>query len=285
MAQLFMPSIKYFLVIEYIYKNGEFVNLISEEILKGNPAIGTFIRPANLGNVLAVFVPFYYYLYTTYRLKINRIVFWTIFILFVFTLINTGIRTSFVSFVFCQVGFMLLIYRRRLVFVFTGFVCAAIFVTVISSKLNLEFYERGDFSSPLMRVFYLFNYFDSGSSIVEESTLSRSSNIFAYYESFFFGSGFMSSGGIVQGISSITDLTLAFIFVEYGFIVLMLSLVPFSFPVLGILRTQGRGREFYISLVLFTTLILQTITDQGLFTNYCSYMYFFVMAYFGFDRT
>ena len=122
--------------------------------------------------------------------------------------------------------------------------------------------------------FYLLNYFDGNTDLVDGSTLTRSSNIFAYYDSFWFGSGAYSSGLFLQGISSLTDLTLAFIFVEFGVFILFGSLFLFLYPLFRCFLDHGYCLSSQILFLLFVSVLFQTVTDQGFFTNYSSYLYF-----------
>lgn len=274
--QLVLPGIKEFLIVEFILRDGEFIPLVAKQVVEGNPSIGTFIRPANLGNGLALFIPFFFVFYKLRFLKLKSVFFWLLYFLFLFVLISTGIRTSFISLAVFQGGLFLIFYDKRVLIPLSILFILIIF-TFFSDQIL--FYDRSDFSNPILRIFYLFNYFQESNSLLEDSTLIRSSNIFAFYENFWFGSGVYSNGNYLQGISSITDLTLAFIFVEYGVLIFLASLFLFTYPLFFTFKSFGYSLNFKILILLFTSVLLQTVTDQGFFTNYSSYLYFLFTGY------
>ncbi|WP_338222561.1 hypothetical protein [Algoriphagus confluentis] len=275
-VQILFPNIKDFFIIESIYRDGEFVTLVAKQVVEGNPAIGTFIRPANLGNALAIFLPFCFLLYKKNFLNISYVYFWILYSFAIVVLLGTGIRTSFISFSVFQIGVFLVFYDKKILvpvlLLFFGLI-------IFFFSDSIDGYDRSDFSNPILRVFYLVNYLDNSSTLIESSTLSRSSNIFSYYKNFWLGAGVYSSGKYIQGVSSITDLTLAFIFIEFGFIVFISSLVLFSLPILQSFSRTGFTLNNKLLFFVFLSVFLQSITDQGFFTNYSSYLYFVVVGF------
>jgi hypothetical protein len=144
-------------------------------------------------------------------------------------------------------------------------------------NVSINFNENDGFQNPVQRIAYgIIKIFNPETSVIESSTLVRSANILSQIKDFLFGSAVYAKGGTYQGISSITDATLAFIFVEYGLITFILCLIPFIYPILFLKNNLLRKKDFKFGIALFSCLLLQTITDQGFFTVYTSALYFLI---------
>ncbi|WP_127844985.1 oligosaccharide repeat unit polymerase [Psychroflexus aestuariivivens] len=273
--QMAIPSFQNYLIVEFRLTTDGLIRLVSEALLRGKTFVGTFLRPANIGNFLAIVIPSFYLLKILRILRIKRTFFYLIIIFLVSILLYTGIRTSFVTFIIISAGVLFILNKKT----FTFFVVSATILLVVVlptiKSLSSEYNREKSFENPLSRISFLFETTER-ETITEETTVSRTANMLEHYESFIWGNSHYTAGGFYKGISSITDATLAFNFIEYGIITFLLTLVLFIYPI-KIIYTQSK-RFFYLSLVFFIGVLFQTVTDQGLFTNYSSIPLFIILG-------
>lgn len=278
LGQIFFPSLKDILFIEFINRGDGFERLVSESVVKGSTTVGTFIRPANLGNFLAICLPSLYYLKTTGSLRINNFLFYTIFGLSLFVLIKTGIRTSFVSFLIISLGVLFLENRKRLLLILLGGLLVIFSLGTLLNEISKNYSREDGFENPFIRLIAGLNPF--GNSIATDSTLVRTTNILEYTNEILWGNSIYISGGYYKGISSITDATLGFLFVEFGILSMFLVFIPFLYP-LKVLKSNNLiyNNDFKFAALLFFGVLSQTITDQGFFTAYSAIPFFSIIGF------
>jgi hypothetical protein len=278
-GQMIFPSLKGILFVEFLNRGNGFERQMSETVVLGNTTVGTFIRPANLGNFLAIVIPFIFYLYQKNIFVIRKVFFYIIFFLLIFVLLRTGIRTAFVSFIVMFLGTLFVTNKAK----FFSILLISYLVLTIGGTIIMESvssYSKSDgFENPILRIALILNPLVENSSLIENSTLSRSNNILSYTDNIIFGNSIYISGGYYKGISSITDATLGFIFVEFGIITFFLAFIPFLFPLKILFKNRkSEDSDYKYAVVLFLGILTQTITDQGFFTAFLSIPYFVIMG-------
>jgi hypothetical protein len=277
LGQITFPSLHKFLVIEFVQDGSGVRRIISEQIILGKVAIGTFIRPANLGNFLAIFIPAIIYFLTGKFKGWRNIIFNFFLIALIWILVQTGIRTSLISFIFFLFFVLWLQGKRKMFGVLSVIVIFFYTISQYFQNVSINFNKNDGFQNPVQRIAYgIIKIFNPETSVIEDSTLVRSANILSQIKDVLFGSAVYAKGGTYHGISSITDATLAFIFVEYGLITFIICFIPFIYPIIFLKIHLLRKKDFKFALALFASLLLQTITDQGFFTVYSSALYFII---------
>lgn len=278
-GQLLSPLIHQFLVVEYIETGGGIQQVVSEKISQGNLAVGTFLKPANLGNFLAILIPTaFFFGYNNFNGR-KKIIFYLFLSLLVFFLLQTGIRTSIVSFVFFTFVVLFLLNKK---YFFTTLIISTTFFLINVSLLKTiseNFDKTENFDNPVSRLVSGLFQLQDRDYIQEESTLSRSVNVLSQTGDIVFGNSKFLRGGKYYGVESPSDAQLGFLFVEFGLITFLLCLLPFLYP-LYLLHKKSRNEKIYFrfGLGLFGCVLLQTVTDQGFFTVYSSAFYFVVLG-------
>ena len=275
LIQMGIPSFQNYLIVEYRQTTNGWVALVSETLLRGKTFVGTFIRPANIGNFLAIIIPSLIVLKHLKFFRIKKFIYLILLLLLIGIILYTGIRTSFITFTIMTAGVLFILNKKT--FSFFSVFALVFFVLVMPAIQNLSSqYDRSEsFENPISRVSNLFET-SNKKALTEETTVRRTANILDQYESFIWGSGRHLKGSYYEGISSITDATLAVNLIEFGIITFILSIFLFFYPLKKIYKSSSRA--FNLSLVFLIGVLLQTITDQGVFTLYSSIPLFIIFG-------
>lgn len=279
LGQLLSPLIHQFLVVEYIETGGDIQQVVSQKISEGNLAVGTFLKPANLGNFLAILIPSgFFFGYRNFQGR-KKLIFYSFLGFLLFFLLQTGIRTSIISFAFFAFIVLFLLNKK---YFFSTLMISAIFIIVnIGLLKNIsESYDSTEaFDNPISRVISGLLQLQDDEYMREESTLSRTINILSQAGDIIFGNSKLISGGRYFGVDSTSDAQLSFLFVEFGIITFLLCLLPFVYPLYLLYKKSRNDKIFFrFGLALFGCVLLQTITDQGLFTVYSAALYFVILG-------
>lgn len=280
LGQLLFPLVHQFLVVEFIETGGDIQQVVSEKISEGNLAVGTFLKPANLGNFLAILVPTaFFFAYGRFHGR-KKIVFYSFLGILLFFLLQTGIRTSIVSFAFFAFTVLFLLNKK---YFFSTLVIGAIFLIVnigLIKNISENFDSNEAFDNPVSRVVSGLFQLQDDNYMRTESTLSRTFNILGQAGNIIFGNSKLISGGKYFGIESTSDAQLGFLLVEFGILTFFLCLLPFVYPLYLLYQNSRYEKTFFrFGVALFGCVLLQTITDQGLFTVYSAALYFIILGF------
>ena len=218
---------------------------------------GISLRPSHYGNLLAVLL--IYCIGTGNSLIVVSKFFFRILVIFgILALVFTGVKTSIASFIF---GFVLLALMRRsstfLLYLVIGGICMALFWNVIV-EIGVNYSAKDGFSNAIGRSFRFFAILDSD-SLGDDSTVSLTMMSLGHFVS----APFFGSAATMTWLRdlSITDAYLIYHFIQFGIIGMTILLYPyFRF----IFAMESR-ENFVLLFTLILVILLQTITDPGLF--------------------
>ncbi|NOQ25972.1 MAG: hypothetical protein GQ564_11470 [Bacteroidales bacterium] len=264
----------YFKIVEYSWQGNTTITL-GDSLIKSKIINGTFFRAANYGNTIAIIIVYFFsqILYGKFKYNKFKIV---VLILGIITVLLTGIRTSAGSMVL-GMFFVYFFKNKRKALMLLGIVIVLLFtyqqVLVGIGKLGLS---QGTIENPFSRLSAALVMFSGDINTIEETTITRSLSIFPYaLQNPFFGIGQYYISGYT-GIESITDAFLLFHIAEIGIFGLLILLIP-HFKVLQRIKKINK-QGYYTVLSLFILLLVQTVTDAGLFSHYGMIFFFFLSA-------
>jgi hypothetical protein len=283
MIQYFGPDFlyKFFYEKNSFMRDGQMVNLnegYEWALSKGRLAVGTFSRFNHLGNV-CVFLVVYYagekYLNQRVNISVKDVI---IISLGVIAILLTGNRLSLLTLL---LGFFLVLYKRNrrtaLLTLLTGAIALSIY-GIYLINLGMESGGQTELSNPLERMMGIFvlleNPFDAATASL--STFGYSLILLPYIISApVWGAGLYWSGGyplMSPETSNMTDAYMAVKFAEYGVAGVVIYLAIFFY----ILRIIKKGSVIYYNIfsILFTILLIQSITDLGIFLRISSFLFF-----------
>ena len=217
----------------------------------------------------------------------GRIIFFKVKIRFIYltialsiiAILLTGIKTSALSLIF---GFILIIYfknRRIGTIVMVSIALVLLIYNTSISLIGMNYLNTDvTFDTPIQRIMSSFYIFGGIRNIADGSTtLVRSYNLFdTIMENPIFGVLRYYQGGYYKGIQSITDAFLFFNIAEFGLIGLTLILLPYI-QVLRFIKLHAT-KSYKIMLTLFFVLLIQTITDPGIFYLYGNAVFFLLCS-------
>lgn len=265
LGQYFSTAFAGFFRISHYAWRGDLTTVLSGDTwLINNIVIGTLLRMANFGNLM-VFLLAYLLMKILSKKEgyLNRTLFWIAFSLGSFAILLTGIRTSFISLVFAF-SLSLFLFKRKYFWLVApmGLLLFVFYFDIFVALGEESIRQRVQAENPLMRLAGFFYLFSSRFN-VNRITLKRSVALFDEFLSKpFFGVGTYFRYAY-YGISSITDAYLLFHAVEFGLVGLLILLSPYLFFVYRSKMLSGQLYKFFV--VLLATLLLQTVTDNGLF--------------------
>ena len=256
-------------------------DLIGNKVaLKANLISGTLLKPNNFANTMAFL--FFALIYLTY-IKNNKVInntrLSTLLIISSMSVLLSGIRTALISLAIGVVIFFFKFKKRYgLIVVASAF--------IIFGSFNLINYST-DFNqatktatNPFQRMEGITVIFNGFQYISENkaSNLWLTISVLNYFPNniIFGGNRFYKQGyGLVRSDNNnSTDATLALLLTEHGLLGFFIFMFPF-FYILRKLRKQSKD-EFYFNLLFFSVLLLQTVSDLGLFQQVPSTLYFLI---------
>lgn len=278
-----------FMISEFI-KNGRVQTMTAEEFIMTSEhlVVGSLEKITRLGNFLALFLT-----YKIGRIIIERktsnlpyiLFFILIFIVIIFTGVRASLLTSIAGTILC-----IIIIRNRwdkafYKTLFISIILIAILPTLINYGTQLA-REGVGYEQASLRGLTAFSLLgdNEGSPLY---TLGRSEYLlkFLNFKTFFIGTGIYTNNplGYGSGISSISDVQLVFIIVEFGIIPLLLCLAIYMYPIYQFKRYEDNNTLKLFSII-FLIIIMQTVVDQGLFDTLISYMFFLLCACTAMDK-
>ncbi len=231
---------------------------------------GYVLKPANYGNFMAILITYIYSILISTK-KTKKTLYITVLILGIIATTLTGIRTSLFSLL---IGLLLssLVYNKRWLLGIISF--AIIFYMVFwASILDLgKHYDKSkETDTPLSRIANAI-YLSETEDVTKITTLKVSDYIIdEFYKSPTIGTGIKINN--IQGLS-ITDAYLLYHIVRFG----ILGLLIILFPYLYLLYLYRNNKYSKIILILFLILILQTITDSGIFSNFSNPAFWIILG-------
>jgi len=276
----------FFKIIEYNWNGGK-TQLLGKSFYVNKLVLGTLLRPAQFADLISLLAIYFGGKYVYNRdLFFNRKYYLVILIISVVVIFFTGIRTAVVS-VF--VGVLLLNYSKsKINLVFFSFLILVIlffFYQSYNQISSLSATGKIGINNPIERVSGLITVFKDVNKLNQDNalTLIRSIWLFPYVHlNPLFGAGLYWQAGYYgqlaagSDLASWSDATIMFFLVEFGLVGLFLFVLPYVI-ILRYAKKNIQKQDFYIILSVFFTLVIQTITDPGLF-NINSSMIFFLLV-------
>lgn len=228
---------------------------------------GTFLRMNELGNFVALLSII---IAGTYKyLDVRIITFKKLLLLLIFsglTIVFTGNRISLICF---MVGLFLIFSLKNYKYVLSSlFLLILIVVSYTFILQSLQQFVNSFYltNTPIGRMSFILNA--DQDSLLFNSTLYLSYTLVPFFvNNLFFGAGLLYQGG--YGLVDIhnnntTDATLVLYLTEFGII----GFIIIISPIINLLLVQYRlkyAKYFRLSLILFIAILVQMITDAGLF--------------------
>lgn len=278
-----------FMIAEFI-KNGRVQTMTAEDFIMSSEhlVVGSLEKITRLGNFLA--------LYLTYKIgriiierKISNIPYLLFFIAIFTVIILTGVRSSLLTSIIGTILCIIIIRNRwDKAFYKTLFISIILIIILpILIEYGTQLAREGiDYNQASLRGLTVFSLLgdNEGSPLY---TLRRSEYLlkFLNFKTFFIGTGIYTNNplGYGSGISSISDIQLLFIIVEFGIIPLLLCLTVYIYPIYQFKRYDDINTLKLFS-ILFIIIILQTVVDQGLYDALTSYIFFLLCACSAMDK-
>ena len=223
---------------------------------------GIFLGPANFGNLLSMLCLYLFSIYISgYYQNINKNLLLFGLAVGVITIIATGIRTSIFSFIL-GISVSSLILNKK-VFIWILSILLSFYLLFWTQILIIgeNYSTKNDVETPVARIastFYIANQVD----LINASALIVSYGALPE----FLKNPLLGTGDKLDWINkySSTDAFLLYHAVQYG----VLGLLILLFPYLFFLYNYKKYKFSRIILVLFVILLVQTITDMGVFSKY-----------------
>jgi len=241
---------------------------------------GTFLRMNELGNYVALLSII---IAGTYKyLDIRIITFKKLLLLLIFsglTIIFTGNRISLICF---MVGLFLIFSLKNYKYILSSlFLLILIVVSYAFILQSLQQFVNSFYltNTPIGRISFILNA--DQDSLLFNSTLYLSYTLIPFFiKNLFFGAGLLYQGG--YGLVNIhnnntTDATLILYLAEFGII----GFFIFISPIINLLIVQYRlkyAKYFRLSFILFIAIIVQMVTDAGLFYKVNNFILFAFMS-------
>lgn len=279
-----------FMISEFI-KNGRVQTMTAEEFIMTSEhlVVGSLEKITRLGNFLA--------LYLTYKIgriiierKTSNLPYILFFILIFIVIIFTGVRASLLTSIAGTILCIIIIRNRWDKAFYKSLFISIILIVILPSLIEFGTHlarEGVGYNQASLRgltAFSLFGNDEAGGGIY---TLGRSEYLmnFLNFRTFFVGSGIYMNNpmGYGTGISSISDVQLVFIIVEFGIIPFLLCLTIYMYPIYQFKRYDDINTMKLFS-ILFLIIVLQTIVDLGLFDSLISYIFFLLCACTAMDK-
>lgn len=284
LIQATLGVLQYFLPLSYTeffrigsYEwNGETTYVTSISMWGGRQINGTLLHVGTYSNFMALLLVYFggMYFFKTKVLFKSNLRFSLTLVFGLASLMIAGNRTSVISFI---IGILIILfyYSKRL---FTLAVAIAIPLFFLASVFYNSYVRSSTtpdigYESPLERLSALGNIVVNFSdlSTSESLTLGRSFPLVDYFnENPLFGSGEFFKRGynneLFAGttIASWSDASLMFHIVEFGLIGFLLIIMPYLMLLRYIKKSCTRN-GFAIAISIFITILIQTITDLGIF--------------------
>jgi O-antigen ligase len=246
--------------------------------IRSNLISGTLLSPNHFANIMVII--FFVLLYFSHKNKEinNRTL--SIFILMILTAVFlSGVRTALFSLVFGLALYFFRFKRKYGIIVLTVLIFTLATVNVIESSDNFDEVTKSA-TNPIERMKGA-NVVFKGLGYISENRITNlwlTIDVLTYFPDnmLFGGNRFYKQGyGLVRyDNKNSTDATLALLLTEHGLLGLVLFLFPFIY-ILRKLRKKNKD-EFYFNLLFFLVLLLQTVSDRGLFLQVPSILYFFI---------
>lgn len=278
---------KMFILLEY-ENDGELVEGASQTVINqsieagGYLLVGTLGKVTRLANFLSLFITFWVGWAMAQKARINISEFVVLFLSFgiiLFTGVRSPLVSAFVGVVLC---FLLIHKSRKKTSLFVagciGLAVVAVPTLMLWGRDAVDSYQG--YGDTIQRSLSIFGVLGNLDNLDTDNafTLGRSLYLlqFVSYKTFLFGTGIYTKNpfGYGSGISSITDCQAVFIVVEYGIFVFLLCLMPYKIA-LSLVKRRCSIHFYWMVLILFFNVFLQTIVDQGMFdmlTSYCFYL-------------
>lgn len=260
LLQFLYPSLSDFFVIDLTkFGYGEKTKI---DVFKR--VVGISPSTTGFGNLMA-FLLTYLIAVRNYIFTKSNYIFY-VFVLFSFSaIVLTGVRTSLAS-LFIALLILSVIGKDKQLFKFLSLLTVAILFSWQSLLLIGENYNQKTegFSNPIGRSLQLF-------SLISDQESEKTSTFTLSVESFdeFLKNPIFGTGDDMEWLQyySITDAYLIYHLIQIGFV----GIIILFFPYLKIINRK-------VIKVLFLILILQTITDTGIFTNDTNLIFWIIAA-------
>lgn len=252
---------------------------------------GTLERYNSYGNVMSLMIVYAIGSYKEYSNSFafkHKVAFWLVMTLALCMVFLSGNRISLLSLFLSLAILTLFQFKRRIllliVILFTLTFLRFGLVQNIASVANVV-----TFDNPITRQLAILTMFDSdfGADNVAKSisTITISLKLYDYIkDNILFGAGLFFKKDGYDGIitpttNNISDAYLAWIVAEYGLVGLLIYLAPHLYMLVALFRYRKDYNSFYNMFAVFICLLIQTITDQGLFYP-ISALFLFTFFYF-----
>jgi hypothetical protein len=278
---LFSDYIGHTFLIQEYSKDGIIKAKLSDSIsiLDSSLIVGSFGHVTILGNFLSLYTVYWFgnkYLFNRQWRRFDYLFLFST----VIVIMLTGVRSAFLTALIGMVTVLLIKGSYRALFYTMGLM--SVLMLAVFFLRDISYQVEVSYADPFTRLLSLITIFEDTRQGTETNlyTVNRSINILEFldFKSFILGSAIYTKNpfGYGEGISSITDAMLAFMIIEFGIIIFLIVVSPYFLAIL-LLKKYCDRRIYYLFLTLFITLIFQTITDQGIFDIFQSFL-FFILA-------
>ncbi|MFW6134486.1 MAG: hypothetical protein ACOC5R_02795, partial [Elusimicrobiota bacterium] len=296
---------RFFLMDAYERSSGEIRTIVDERNVRlGSVETGTLGRINNFGNTLSVMIIYLSFILFYNKEKkrhkshfIKKVNFFQKFTLAIgiLAVFLCGVKTSVLSLL---IGLIVLLWYKSKKLAISLLIVLAFFISIYQSfiidyskeiqKMLISNREETGFMNPLSRLATVFVLLDNISDFDKKQllTLKRTFSLYPFVCSnplfgagYYWTKGYGTYTGYLHFKSkefSRTDATLMFYIVEFGILGFFIVLIPYIFTIY-LVKKYGSKKSYITIKTVFIVLLLQTITDLGLFLL-VSNMLFFVIA-------
>lgn len=295
--QIFLGIVQYygptdfyqFLVERQKIQIGDKVSQFADPLLMtfGNLSTGTLGRYNHYGNFLALIISYFLASFFISRAPVkNKTIYWILIVFGFYAITLSGNKISLVS-LFVGVLLILWFKNRRYFWIFTLVICVFLYF-LLPFLANISDPDTSVLLSarnPFERMLSGFNVLEEFSSENQQEASKNIGTIYItfqclplIYDHFLFGSNLVAGNDLINIFSKLsTDATLAIVLAEFGIVGTFIVFSTF-FYVLHTLKKNCSREEYYINIILFVVLLVQTLTDPGLISRLGNFIYFFISA-------
>lgn len=266
-----IPSISKAFTIETVETNGIAKRRLGYGLDGANLVTGTLLSMANLASILTIFI-----LFLTLTIKKNKFLFNGLFIIIgLIAIIFTGVRSPLGALIL--VLGLFLVAKRPLIALIFGlalFALYGLFSEEIMILSELASNRTFGFENPFLRMAGLLSVFQQSDS-TGLLTFGRTVNLYLEYDiATWIGN---ATDLLIGGYDSPTDAFLILLIIDYGWIVLLMLLLPYFVIIKNV--NNNCPREIFVFAVLcFIMLLTQTIVDEGLWYNVANFLFVLILG-------
>ena len=281
----------FFIMSPYVNSSGNIIQLVAEKNVNlGTVETGTLGRInyfANIVSLLTVYMIFV--LFNTKEINKKRKMLIAVAISIGITaIILSGVKTSVVSLV---IGLFLVIFFKNRIAGFAIITVCVVLLSVYSHSLYIRGFESVEtitknkkvstFTDPMERLTSLFVLLQDPSNLDNKTSLTfrRTFALAPYFpDSPLIGSDRYWKSGYGECYHgsptfSASDAFLMFTLVEFGLIGTIIFLLPY-FLTISIVKKYGNKNAYVMISIILSILIMQTVTDVGLFHRTANMLFF-----------